>query len=67
MPILTKQIYQMNKIREMDVPKEEKINLLRKIELDKSSRGCISCRGRIAAATKLLNQMIEAEIRDLNK
>lgn len=64
MPILTEQIYTINKIREMAVSVEEKIRLLREIKLTVKSN-CTACRGRIDSAQRLLNQMVDGEVTKL--
>ncbi len=66
MPIMTGQIYAINKINKMDVSVNEKIKLLNEIKLDSPSRrNCLGCMGKRLAAEKLLSQMIEFEIAKL--
>jgi len=65
MPIMTEYIHRMREIGEMNVSPQEKIVLLKKIELRPGGGNCLSCKGRRRAAQRLLEQMVDYEIKKL--
>lgn len=67
MPILTKYLYEIRCIHEMNIGPHEKIELLQRVKIDPKDYPCSTCRGRRAAAERLLQQMINGDIDKLRK
>jgi len=63
MPILTKQIRAIREIKQKEITPQEKIVLLKQIELDPQKSDCFSCQAKRRAAKRLLDQMIDYEIK----
>lgn len=67
MPILTEQIYTINKIKKMDVSLDEKIKLLKEIGPGPYASGCRSCYESHKMAGSMINQMVDHEIKKLKE
>jgi len=63
MPILTKQIRAIRRVKEEEITPQEKIVLFKQIELDPPSTNCFACQAKRRAAQRLLDQMIDYEIK----
>lgn len=63
---MTKQIQAINKIKGKIASPQVKIQMLKEIELDPpGTSGCFSCEAKRRAAKRLLDQMVDHEIKQL--
>lgn len=65
MPIMTKYMSSINFIVKSDFPDSEKIRRLREITVTEKEGSCHHCRRKIAATKKLLQQMVDSEIKKI--